>query len=176
MRITIAIAALALAVTGVHAEPEITPGLWEQSMSMTSENGELERQLAQMKRQMANAPPAQREMMEKMLEEQGLVPGMDRTHTHCVTEEEARQGILEVMETEDGCTQTLAERTGKTLAFDYACPGESSEQGRGEITFHSSRHYSGRFELDTEIEGRPERLYISYEGKWRQANCGDAGR
>lgn len=157
-----------------HAAPQIEPGLWEQSHRMKSESGKLERAAEEMRQQFESLPAAQREMMEQMLEQQGVVLGLDQTVRRCVTEEEARQGILELMdlaEDEEGCTQTATER-GNTLVFDYACTGATQDRGRGEITFHSTRHYSGRFDLETEMEGQPERMQITHEGKWLGKDCG----
>src|SRR5688572_24317009 len=50
----------------------IKPGLWEHTMTMKSETGQLEQALEQARQMLAAMPEAQRAMMENMMAEQGI--------------------------------------------------------------------------------------------------------
>jgi len=38
------------------------------------------------------------------------------------------------------------------------------------------REQNATFQLDTQVEGKPERLRISQEGTWLGRDCGEAGQ
>lgn len=176
-RVTFALILLVCTAAANAAGPDIKPGLWEHKATLESESGELERAMAEMKAQLANMPAAQREMMAEMLKKQGMDMDFDKqTFTSCLTKEQAQSGNFHIPKAEDGCEQTITERSRDRLAMTFSCAGNPPEQGKGEITFHSDTRYSGTFQLDTQVEGKPERLRISQEGTWLGRDCGEAGR
>lgn len=70
---TLALVLLAgAAATSAHAQQKMRPGLWEHSMSMKSQSGQLEAAMAQAQKAMASMPPAQRKQMEQMMAAQGI--------------------------------------------------------------------------------------------------------
>lgn len=154
--------------------PDIKPGLWDQRMAIESEGGELEQAMAQakleMEQQMANMPPEQRQMMEQMMMDQGVSFDLsDQRFQSCVTEEQVEAGELNF--TEDECNETIVSRDDQHIEVEFECP--ETGRGRGEMTLHSDAHYTGEFQVETEMEGRPVTLNLRHEGRWVQDDCGD---
>lgn len=154
--------------------PDIKPGLWDQRMAIESEGGELEQAMAQakqeMEQQLASMPPEQRQMMEQMMMEHGLSFDLsDQRFQSCVTEEQVEAGELNF--TEEDCDETIVSRNDKHIEVEFVCP--ESGRGRGEMTLHSDAHYTGRFQVETEMEGQPVTLNLRHEGRWVQDDCGD---
>ncbi|MDQ2075100.1 DUF3617 domain-containing protein [Marinimicrobium sp. ABcell2] len=152
--------------------PNIKPGLWEHKVEMESEGGELEEAMAearqQMEQQMADMPPAQREMMEQMMEEQGMSFDLsDQRFESCVTEEQAQAGEFDIAD--EDCDQNIITQSDERIEMEFACP--DGERGRGEMVMHSDEHYTGDFQLETDMEGKPVTLNLRQEGRWLQEDC-----
>jgi len=153
--------------------PNIKPGLWDQRMAIESEGGELEQAMAQAKReleqQLASMPADQREMVEQMMSDQGFSFDLsDQRFQSCVTEEQVEAGELNF--TEEECDETIVSRNDKHIEVEFVCP--DSGRGRGEMTLHSDAHYTGQFQVETEMEGQPVTLNLRHEGRWLQDDCG----
>ena len=59
-----------------HAQTQkLRPGLWENSVTMKSQSGQLEAAMAQMQKSMASLTPAQRKQMEQAMAQQGVSMG-----------------------------------------------------------------------------------------------------
>jgi uncharacterized protein YneF (UPF0154 family) len=154
--------------------PNIKPGLWEHRVEMESEGGELEAAMEearqQMEQQMGDMPPAQREMMEQMMDEQGMSFDLsDQRFQSCVTEEQAQSGEFEIADEE--CEQTTISQTDERIEMEFTCP--DGERGRGEMVMHSDEHYTGNFQLETDMEGQAVTMNLRQEGRWVQEDCGD---
>src|SRR5690606_11414730 len=64
----------------------IKPGLWEHTMAMKSETGQLEQALEQARQMLATMPAEQRAMMENMLKSQGIdFDFANQSFQNCVT-------------------------------------------------------------------------------------------
>ena len=106
----------ALLLTGALAPAQaqvqkMRPGLWEHSVAMKSQSGEMEAAMAQMQKSMASMTPAQRKQMEQMLAQQGVAMGPGGSTTTvkvCISPEQAD---LDRIPPQEGCTQTV-NRTG----------------------------------------------------------------
>lgn len=165
-----AVAACALATT---AQAQSTkPGLWEHSTTIKTASGQMERQMAEMQKQMAALPPDQRKMMEQMLAQQGVsMGGGGRTSVrHCVTPEEAAKAQFPTHD--DNCTYTITSRSGNRMAMTFSCKDEGKTRGEGAVTFQGDTSYQGQFVMHTVVDGKPERMDMQQSGKWLSAQCG----
>lgn len=150
------------------AEPlPLKPGLWEHSFTMKSESGRIEAAMAEMQRQLANMPPAQRQMMEDMLSGQGLSmrPG-GGTIQVCLTEADIERGALPQ---EAGCRHEILEQTSQRMRLRFVCDGAS---GEGEVVFQGPEAYTGSTRLRTEMEGVTEVMTVQQTGKRLGGDCG----
>lgn len=150
---------------------QIKPGLWEHSMQMESETGQLEQAWAQMKRQMEAMPEAQRQMMLDMMEQQGVSLDFgDQTVRNCVTEEQAARGEFDWSE-DDDCRQTDVTSSGSETRVSFECDDESG--GSGELVVHSDTEYSGQSRMTMDFEGQTDEVRITHQGRWVSDDCGN---
>lgn len=164
-------AALALAVLSAQAQTQ-APGLWEHTISMKSQGGEMEKAMAEMNKEMAAMPPAQRKQMEQMMASRGVGIGASGTTVKvCITKEDAaRQAEPMVSE---NCTQQVAQRSGNTVKFKFECSKPQPSSGEGEMTFLSDKAYTGKSTTTSQVNGKPERMSMEMAGKWLAADCGN---
>ena len=168
-----AILALSLPGTPLQAQPErIRPGLWEHSLTMQSQSGEMERAMREMQQQLSGMPPDQRKMMEQMMASQGMQLGPDgQTIRVCISKEQAAQGM--VPQSDGNCRQEIIERRGDTIKFRFHCPGTPPSSGEGEVTISSPTRYNGKSTISTTVNGQSETVTTVQSGKWLSYECGD---
>lgn len=176
-----------LVVLAVLAGPamaqKVSPGLWENSMTMKSGGGEMDGAMARMKDEMARMTPEQRKMMEDMMAKQGVSVGAGGvggaggagsqaiSAKVCITPEMA---LRDEMPQQDGnCKQTAKERSGNTLRYKFTCGGDKPSSGEGEVTFVSDKQHKGKTMINTTINGKPARMEMEHSGKWLAADCGN---
>lgn len=156
--------------------PDMKAGLWEHNVELKTDTGELERKLAeakkQMEEQMKNMPPAQRKMMEDMLADSGMDMEFGNIkHKMCVTEEQVREADFDF--SDDDCEQKIISQSSSNIEIEFSCAGDSNMgKGRGEIQFHSDEHYTGEFEFNTEMNGQATELTMNQDGRWLGSDCG----
>lgn len=173
--------ALALLTGGVvapaSAQPQkMSPGLWQHTMSMKSQSGQMEAALAQAQKAMASLPAAQRKQMEQMLATQGVAmdtgsPGQT-TLKVCVSPEQAD---LDKLPQRDGCTQKVQRVDASTMQVSFQCKGGQGEppsRGEGTVRFQSDKAYTGQFTFNTTLNGKPEQMEMSQKGQWLSGDCG----
>jgi uncharacterized protein DUF3617 len=149
------------------------PGLWEVTHKMQSSSGQMEQGMAQMQQQMASMPPEQRKMMEEMMAKQGVKvgsggPGGMSVKT-CMTKEMVEKNELPAQQGD--CRTTHQSRSGNTMKFAMACTNPPST-GEGQITFISPEAYSMKMVMNTQAQGRPEKMNMEGGGKWLGSDCG----
>ncbi|MFY3384258.1 DUF3617 domain-containing protein [Paracidovorax sp. MALMAid1276] len=171
-----AIALLLSAAAGVaHAQPQkMRPGLWENTVSMKSQSGQMEAAMAQMQKSMASMSPEQRKQIEQMMAQQGVGIGpKGNTVKVCISPEQAD---LDNIPQQEGCTQTVKRTGPSTLAMTFSCKGAAGQppsSGEGTMTFSGPTAYAGNFKLKTTTAGgKPELIEMAQTGKWLSADCG----
>ncbi len=165
-----AAAPLALACLGASAQ-SIKPGLWEHSFTMKSQSGQMEKGMADMHKQLAEMPPAQRQQIEKMMAQQGVGMGAQTNTTKvCISPEDAAR--LDLPQPGGHCKQEITQRSGSTMKFKFSCAGQHPTSGEGEITFTSPTAYSSKSVVNSTVQGKPERMTMDQTGKWLSADCG----
>ncbi|MEP7056839.1 MAG: DUF3617 domain-containing protein [Caldimonas sp.] len=166
-----AAAALVLFCAGASAQNQ-TPGLWEHSVTIKSQNGEMEKAMADMQKQMASMPPEQRKQMEQMMASRGVGVGpKGSTSRVCVSKEEAARQIGPQMG-EGDCTQQVVQRSAGTMKMKWECAGRNPSSGEGEVTFKSDKAYTGHAVVTSTVKGKPETMTIEQSGQWIAADCG----
>lgn len=157
-----------------HAQTQkLRPGLWENSVTMKSQSGQLEAAMAQMQKSMASLTPAQRKQMEQAMAQQGVSMGPSgNTVKVCITPEQAD---LDRIPAQEGCTQNV-QRTGpNAVAMTFSCKGTQGQPpttGEGTMTFQGPTAYTGNFKVKTTSNGKPEQIDMVQNGKWLAADCG----
>lgn len=160
--------ALACGATGAFAQ-NLKPGLWEVQQKVSG-NPEMERQMAQMREQMAALPPEQRKQMEDIMAHQGvqMSPGGHSVRM-CLTKEMVERN--EIPATQGDCRITQQQRTGNTLKAAFTCVNPASS-GETVVTFTSPEAYTMRTTATGAVAGKTERMTVQGTGKWLGADCG----
>jgi len=162
---------IALSLTaGIVEGASIRPGVWEYTTTIKSQNGEMEKAMAQMEQQMASLPPEQRKMMEKSMAAQGVALGSKANSVRvCVTKENAARKFIP---SSDGqCEQTIVRQSTNSVWFKFACKGNPPSSGEGEYTFIGDSSYKGKMTVRTKTQGRTEVVQMNHTGKWISSDC-----
>lgn len=149
------------------------PGLWEIT-NKVSGNSQMDKAMAEMQKQMASMPPAERKKMEEMYAKQGMKmgggPGGGMSIQMCMTKDMVERHEMPVQQKGD-CKTTVQERSGKTIKTAYSCTTPPSS-GEGEMTFVSSEAYHSKMTINSSLSGKPDKMTIEGAGKWLGADCG----
>jgi len=166
-----ALIALATAFAA-HAQTQ-APGLWEHSFTMKSPGGEMERAQAEMQKQLAAMPPAERKKIEDMMAARGVKMGAQGTTVKfCLTKEQAAKPPEPRMSGD--CTQSEVQRSGSTMKYKFACTKPQQVSGEGQVSYASDKAYTGRSVINTQgAQGMPQQMTMEMAGKWLGADCGD---
>ncbi|MDP2417117.1 MAG: DUF3617 domain-containing protein [Hydrogenophaga sp.] len=172
MRITtpIVVAMLVALSPLSHAQSQ-KPGLWEHSSTVHAHGGQMSQQMAEMKKQMAGLPPEQRKAMEQMMGLSVASDGPTISVKHCITPEEAAKAWLPSHDEE--CKYTITQRTASSVKAKFVCSDEGKSSGEGVVHFKGDNAYSGKFNVNTLVDGKPERMEMTQTGKWLSAQCGN---
>jgi hypothetical protein len=168
------LAAVAASFAGAAGAQSLKPGLWEMTnkVQMSGESGA---QMAQMQQQMANMPPDQRRMVEEMMKKQGVQmgtgPGGGMSVKICMTKEMVERDQVSSGQQRGDCQTTQYPRTGNTMKMAFTCTNPPSK-GEGQVTFHGPDSYSMKMVVDTQVQGKPERVNMEGTSKWLGADCG----
>ena len=168
---TLFAAALMLGPLHVLAQTQ-APGLWEHSFKMKSQDGELEKGMAEMQKQMAAMPPAERKQIEQMMAGRGMSMGAQGTTLKvCVTKEDAARKAEPQFR--EGCTQQVLQRTANSMKVKFECTQPRPMSGEGEMTFISDKAYTGKSTMTSQADGRAQQMTMEMAGKWLATDCGD---
>jgi hypothetical protein len=131
--------------------------------------------MAQMQKQMAAMPPAQRKQMEEMMAKQGTqmpaaAPGGGMSMKMCMTKEMAERS--EIPAQQGDCKTTQQSRTGNTMKVAFTCTNPPSS-GEGQYTFTSAEAYNMKMTVTTTVQGKPQKMNMEGSGKWLSADCGN---
>lgn len=169
---TAALALLAGAAGGASAQQRMRPGLWEHSVNMKSQSGQMEAAMAEMQKSLASMPPAQRKQMEQMMAAQGvkLGQGGGMSVQVCVTPEMAAQQEVPVQK-EGDCTTKVQSRSGNTMKVAFSCKNPPSS-GEGTYVFRGDTGYDMKMLVKTTEGGKPVTTTMEGTGRWLGADCG----
>ncbi|HEX3432243.1 MAG TPA: DUF3617 domain-containing protein [Rhizomicrobium sp.] len=147
--------AVPLAALGSHGKV----GLWENTVRTSMPN------------MSASIPPEALARMKAM----GMSTSGNHTYTtqHCMTAEEVAQDTPPTPRNNRGCSMTNVSHDAHTFTADLVCSGEGA-QGRGhvEVTYDSNERYAGTYAFNGTMEGHPQTITSSFEGRWISADCG----
>ena len=95
LRLSTACAA-ALLTAAAQAQTHVRPGLWEEQITLKTDNAQANAAMAQMKDKLASMPPEQRAAIEKMMAGHGHgigAGGAPNTVRTCITKEQVERGF-----------------------------------------------------------------------------------
>jgi hypothetical protein len=149
------------------------PGLWEVTQKMGG-NPEMEKAIADMQKQMAAMPAAERKQMEAMMGSKGMsMPGAAgggaTVVKTCVTKEMVERNQIPMHQGD--CTSSVTGKTGNSSKMKFTCTKPPSS-GEGEFTFAGDKAYTMKMKINSLDQGKPHSMTIDASGKWLGADCG----
>jgi uncharacterized protein YneF (UPF0154 family) len=174
MKLNYLVPAALVAFVGAAAAQNMKPGLWEVTNKMGGSH-QMDQSMAQMQQQMASMPPDQRKMVEEMMAKQGVKMGQAgaggaTVAKVCMTKEMVEKNDLPSQQGD--CRTTAQARSGNTTKFAVACTNPPST-GEGQITFAGPEAYSTKMVINSQVNGKPEKLTMDGGGKWLGPDCGN---
>jgi hypothetical protein len=156
-----------LGATAAQAQGHIKPGLWENTITMKSDNPAME----QMKARMAAMSPEQRAQMEKLIP--GMAPGgAPNSIRVCITKEQAARDITP--DNNGRCSRTNVVRSGDTTQFDFACKSARSDvSGHGSFTRISDNAYTATSTAAMVTKSTTTHMTSDITSKFISSDCGD---
>jgi hypothetical protein len=173
MRIPSLVAASLLAAACLPAAAQsMKPGLWE--IHNRTNNPEMDQAMAEMQKQLASMPPAQRKQMEAVMAQQGVRMGKPGAGggmvvQACMTQEMIARNDMPM---QDGCRVTQNQRSGNVQKIAFACTNPPSS-GEGQFTFTSPEAYSSKMTVRATADGKTQTTTMETSGKWLKADCGN---
>jgi len=144
---------------------EMKPGLWEYETEMTANP-----QMKMMMEKLKSMPPAQREMVKKMIEQKmgGSVGFSEKgtVTTKCLTEKEIAdmEKMIKKDIVKDGCKFKVTESSKTTLKGNMECEDEKKNV---KISLKMNSSKSGTNELVSAMSAKP----IKTKMTWKSAKC-----
>ncbi|MES2299967.1 MAG: DUF3617 domain-containing protein [Pseudomonadota bacterium] len=169
----LAVLAAATLSLSAHGANGIKPGLWEMNTQMHSANGEMEKAMASMQKQLDAMPPEQRKMVEDIMAKQGVSKGAAPGAMNlkmCVTAEMAARSEMPVHH-QGNCTASQTVVAPGNIKVSVACTDPVST-GEGQITYTSDSAYTMKMTNTTTVKGKKEAMSMEAQGKWLGADCG----
>ena len=170
------LAAALVAFASAAGAQTLKPGLWEVTHKMSGANSQMDQQMAQMQKQMAAMPPAQRKQMEEMHGQAGHAdarrgaPGGGMSVRMCLTKEMAER----------------SDDPGAAGRLQDDAPVAHRQHHEGGVRLHPARPpparastpspapqaYSMKMAVSTTVQGKPQKMNMEGSGKWLGADCG----
>ena len=155
-----------------QAQSSLKPGLWEQSSTLKSQSGQIEKAMAEAEAQIARLPAEQRRQIEAMMKERGVSIGNGATTVRmCLTAQDIEQGNIPVQAGD--CTQKVLSRDDTALKVSFTCQTNPPSSGVGEVRLLSPTATLATAKVDTVVNNKPERIDTTQKGTWLSDDCGD---
>ena len=182
LSVALGLAAIGLAATGpialAQSAPNLRPGLWEESMErMASPDGPGAAAMKQALSGLANLPPEQRRMMEKMMADQGVSldasgGGVKVSQKTCIPPERTR--FDRIAGVPEACRMGYTRR-GDAWSANGRCEardGQPASQLEGVVTLEGSTAYIGDFTMTQQGVDGAGPVKVKTRGRWISADCG----
>ncbi len=156
-----------------RAQLPLQPGLWEETMSMKSDNAQRDAAMAQMRDKLASMPPEQRKKIEDMMAANGVGTGAAPNSLRvCLTKEQIARDF--VPDGNNGhCSHKRVSQSGNSTTFSFACEGAHPVSGQGVFTLADARSFTVSSDADMVVQGKPSHMHTDVAGHFVSSDCGD---
>ena len=165
----------ALSCVAAMAQPKIRPGLWEENITMKTDNAQANAAMEQMKEKLASMPPDQRAAIEKMMASRGMgmqPGGAPNTVRVCITKEQIARGFTP--DRDGRCSRVNVSTSGNVTKFDFTCASEHSNMtGHGTLTTMGDTGFAVNTVADTANQKGAMHIQTDIAGKFVSSDCGD---
>ncbi len=169
------ISTLFFSASGFCEFPDISPGLWEHKVDISSQSGAAEAAMAQAQQMLDNLPPDQQAMVKEMMAKQGIGLGLKgRTYQVCLTKADIEQGKLP--KADDECQQNITKQSSNTYKMTMQCSGNPPTKGEGTFIVKNDKSFSGKIIMNVNVNGQADTMTMTQEGRWLKNDCGQLAK
>jgi len=172
LRLSVA-CATALLAAAAQAQTHIRPGLWEEAITVKSDNAQANAAMEQMKEKLASMPPDQRAAIEKMMAGRGMgLGGAPSSIRVCITKEQTERDFTP--DSSGRCQHTNVARSGNVTKFDFTCTSARSDvSGHGVFTQMGDSAFAVSSAADMVSHNTTMHTQTDIAGKFISSDCGD---
>ncbi|MGN6527904.1 MAG: DUF3617 family protein [Burkholderiaceae bacterium] len=166
---------LAAGTLAAQAQTHPAPGLWEEQVTVKSDDAQMEAAMARMKERLAAMPPDQRRMVEAQMAARGVATGAAPHSVRvCISKEQADRGFVPDRNDDGKCTRQELKRSSSGIDFAYSCnEGDTQVTGHGSAVFGDSKSFSVTTESDIRNPRHPMHMSSRIVGRFVSSDCGD---
>jgi hypothetical protein len=165
----------ALSCTAVLAQPHMRPGLWEETVTIKTDNAQANAAMEQMKEKLASMPPEQRAAIEKMMASHGMgmqPGGAPNAVRVCITKEQIARGFTP--DRDGRCSRVNVTTSGNVTKFDFTCASDNRNMtGHGTMTTMGDSAFAVTTIADTTSQKGAMQVQSDIAGKFVSGDCGD---
>jgi hypothetical protein len=152
---------------------DMKPGLWEQTNEVGSSNGQMQAAIGEIRGQLANMSPEQRQSLQQMLAQNGVQldigAGGALRSKMCVTREMIEKKELPMQQGD--CSYKMTPLGPDRLKVNFSCTRPAAS-GEGEMTVESPTSYRARMTIRSQ-EQPDQTVDMDVRGRWLAASCGN---
>jgi hypothetical protein len=149
----------------------VNAGLWQYNTQIKSQSGQVEMALAQARKKLADLPDSERKSIEKIMAEKGVnLEANGTTLKVCLSAQDAAAGVIPLQKGD--CNQKTQSTQGNRSKVAFSCKTDPAVNGTGDIDILSPTTFTSQAVIETQVNGKSERLNVTQEGKWLSAECG----
>jgi hypothetical protein len=165
----------ACAGASVLAQPHVRPGLWDETITIKTDDPRANAAMEQMKAKLASMPPEQRAAIEKMMASHGMAPtpgGAPNAVRVCITKEQIARGFTP--DRDGRCSRVNVSTSGNVTKFDFTCVSANDNiSGHGTLTTMGDSAFAVSTTADSTSQKRAMHVQSDIAGKFVSADCGD---
>ena len=159
----------------VLAQPKIRPGLWDETITIKTDNAQANAAMEQMKEKLASMPPDQRAAIEKMMASRGMgatMGGAPNAMRVCITKEQIARGFTP--DRDGRCSNVNVSTSGNVTKFDFTCASaHDNVTGHGTMTTMGDSAFAVTSVADSTSQKTAMHIQTDIAGKFVSGDCGD---
>lgn len=150
--------------------PDIRTGWWKYQVETKTASGQLEAAIEQAKAALANMPPEQKAMMEQMMKGRGMDFDLqNQSFETCIDEDDVKR--MEMPKPDENCTQAFKQVAKNKYRLTMSCNGNPPTKGTGDFEIIDRKTFKGIIQMETSINGQPEKMTMVQNGSWVSDAC-----
>ena len=170
---TVCAAALLSVAAQAQAQSHVRPGLWEEAITVKTDNAQANAAMEQMKDKLASMPPEQRAAIEKMMAGHGMgMGGAPSSIRVCITKEQAERDFTP--DSSGRCQRNSVVRSGNVVKFDFTCTSARTDiHGHGVLTLMGDTAFAVSSSADVVSNNTMTHTQTDLAGKFVSSDCGN---
>lgn len=168
----IAVLAAGAAISLPAVAQDIKPGLWEQTNDASYSDGQVQANMSDIQKMLANLSPEQRQRVQQMAQQNGVQMDLSNGALQsriCLTQEMIDRKQLPMQQGD--CNSKLTPAGANQLQVRFSC-SRPRASGEGMLTLDSPTAYHASMQMHN--QDQPNQVVnMNVAGRWVGSDCGD---